>query len=146
MVILGIDPGATGAICAMSVSDDLKVIDVMDMPCVDKELDATVFMDFLVSWAPDHVFMEKAQAMPHQKGMFTYGRLFGEIIGVLKAKLMPYTLVIPQRWKKGELKDMPSGKESSVIRVNQLYPGLKLRKTQHGRSDAILIARYGAKL
>ena len=144
-IFYGIDPGLTGAICAMR--EDLLVIDIMDMPCLDKELDAGAFMDFILSWPTVHVFMEKAQAMPKNGvvAMFNYGRLFGEIVGVLKAKEIPYTLVTPQRWKKIELKDMPAGKESSVIRVNQLYPELRLRKTQHGRSDAVLIARYGIK-
>lgn len=142
-IFYGIDPGLTGAICAMR--EDLLIVDIIDMPCLDKELDAGAFLEFILSWPTVHVFMEKAQGMPKQKGMFNYGRLFGEIIGVLKAKEMPYTLVTPQRWKKFQLKDMPSGKESSVIRVNQLYPEQRLKKSQHGRSDAILIARYGIK-
>lgn len=145
IIIFGIDPGQTGAVCAIK-KEDLSVIDVVDMPCLDKELDASAFMDFIFSWPPGHVYMEKAQAMPHQKGMFNYGRLFGEIIGVLKAREISYTLVPPQRWKKVELKDMSPDKESSVIRVNQLYPSLKLKKTHHGKSDAILIARYGARI
>lgn len=137
----GIDPGLTGAVIVLD--DGLRVIDALDMPCIDKELDATVFIDVFQSWHITHVYIEKAQGMPKQKGMFTYGRLFGEIIGVLKALSIPYTLVTPQAWKKTQLAGMPKEKVSSVIRINQLYPELKLRKTQHGRADAILLCRHG---
>lgn len=38
MRVLGIDPGLTGALCVME-SDDLHVVDVMDIPVIGKELE-----------------------------------------------------------------------------------------------------------
>ena len=146
MKLMAIDPGLTGALCVME-SDDLHVVDVMDMPVIGKELDYDLLYIFLEDWQPKKAVIERAQAMPKQGvvGMFNYGYLYGELNGVLKALRIPYDRVTPQAWKKSQLAGMPKGKVSSVIRVNQLYPELKLRKTQHGRADAILIGRYGCR-
>lgn len=146
MIIYGIDPGATGAIAAIE-QDDMHVVDVIDMPLFEHDLTWPVLRDFLESWPPKHVYLEKAQAMPKQgvTSMFHYGLGYGQVIGCLKAAGIPWTLVRPQTWKARELKDMDRGnKHSAVIRVNQLYPEQSLRMSQHGRADAILIARYGA--
>lgn len=144
MIVLGVDPGLSGALCVIE-SDDLHVVDVMDMPVIGKELDYGLLYIFLEDWRPKRAIIERAQAMPKQGvvGMFNYGYLYGELNGVMKALRVSYDRVTPQAWKKTQLVGMPKGKVSSVIRVNQLYPELKLRKTQHGRADCILIARHG---
>ncbi len=149
MIVGGIDPGLTGAIAAIS-TEDLHVVDVIDMPFIDHDLDWPLFREFMEEWDVKEFWLEKAGAMApagrKQGGtsMFNYGCGYGQLIGALKACAIPYTLIRPQTWKQRELRDMPKEKASSVVRVNQLYPALKLKKSHHGKADAILIARYGA--
>ena len=40
-------------------------------------------------------------------------------------------------------KDMERGKVASIVRVKQLYPELRLKNSEHGKADAILLAVYG---
>lgn len=142
----GIDPGLTGAIAILG--EDGHIAEVIDMPIIDKELDGPGFWYLFNDWDIAHAYIERSQPMPKQGvvSTFHYGALFGDLRTAIKAKGIPQTRVTPQAWKKTQLAGMPKEKIQSVLRVNQLYPELGLRKTQHGRADAILICRHGMGL
>lgn len=145
--IAGIDPGLVGAIAVMD-SDDKRLVDSCSMPIIEREVDTGTLLDILTDWHVTHVFMEKAQAMPRQGvvSMFNYGLSYGMIRGALSAAKIPYTLVHPATWKRVMCKDMKRTKESSLVRVKQLYPELRLKSYEHDIADAILIAVYGLGL
>lgn len=91
------------------------------------------------------VGLESVHAMPMQgvTSMFSMGRGLGIWQGLLAAFEIPYTMITPQRWKKTLMDGMPKGKESSIVRAKQLFPGAELTlKKHHNRADALLIAEY----
>lgn len=148
-MIIGIDPGNTGAIAFL---DDDGLINVEDMPLMangkKKQVNAAELSKIISGMSvmeQPHAYVEKVGAMPGQgvSSMFNFGMGYGVIQGVLAALEIPYTLVTPQRWKKAA---GLIGKEKDNARTlaQQLYAEAPLgRKKDIGRADAILIARFG---
>src|SRR6516162_7770788 len=101
----GIDPGISGAIAFLDPAAP-QGLEVVDMPTLTlaagkRAVDVHALAALLGS-PVDHVFLERAQAMPKQgtTSMFNYGRSFGLIEGILAARGIPYTLVSPVSWKR----------------------------------------------
>jgi len=91
-----------------------------------------------------HVLIEEAQAMPGQgtRSMFTIGLGFGVWLGILATLGLAHTRISPGVWKR--VLGLTNDKEQARLRAQQLYPGASLRrKKDHGRSEALLLARYG---
>lgn len=147
MIICGIDPGVSGALCFMS--EDGKPM-LFDMPILKEGkhtvIDETKVREML---APvSSVFIEKSQSMPGQgiSSTFNYGVGYGIIRGICIGLQIPYTLVHPRTWKKVMMPDMPKEKEASIVRALQLFPSIQLpRKKDHGKADALLICEYGRR-
>lgn len=149
MRIAGIDVGLSGAI---AILDNQGIpLELQDMPVirvVKNEIDAVEVMAILKRQNVSHAFIEKAGAMPGQGvvSMFRFGYSAGLIQGICTALNIPFTLIIPQRWKKSMLDGMPKDKGSSIVRAKQLYPSLELnRKKDHNKADALLIGLYGLR-
>lgn len=165
-MILGIDPGVSGALAlfdpARTAASGLRWI-VEDIPVIGDEkheLNAGVLRDFLRRYSPEHAFMEFVTAMPSiagpdgkRRGMgvagaFRFGGFFYALKAVLACCDVPYTLVTPASWKKFHgLKG--SDKERSRLRAIQLFPELSerlKRKKDQNRAEAALIAEYGRKI
>ena len=148
---LGIDPGFSGALAVLD--KNLQVIHYQDMPIIEvankRELNEPELHSILSRFSPKYenlvVGIEKSQTMPNQ-GIVSSGRYmasYGFLRGLCVGMGLPYYLIRPPSWKKLMLADMPKEKGSSIQKVNQIYPDIKLtRKKDHGISDAILIARY----
>lgn len=155
MIVIGIDPGLTGA-CALC--DDGRLADVFDMPVSGKEVDAAVLADRLGEWLGQtleatgdmpHAFVERQQAYPGQgvSTSFQTGRRFGVVLGVIAALDIPMTLVSPAKWKAAT--KTPKDKDGARARASQLMPGMSKfwsLKKNHGRAEAALIAWYGATI
>lgn len=150
-MIIGIDPGNTGAIAVLDING---FVEVHDMPLMANgkknqvngaEL-SKIIRDIRNRAAGDvHAVVEKVGAMPGQgvSSMFNFGMGYGVIQGVLAGARVSYSPVTPQKWKKAA---GLTGKEKDMARTvaQQLYPEAPLgRKKDIGRADAILIARYG---
>ena len=153
MIILGIDPGLSGALAFLDTRDN--TIDVVDMPTVEvkrnnklkREVSAQLVAAIVVKRHVEAAFLEKVNAMAGQgvSSVFSFGRSAGIIEGVLAAFDIPTTLVTPQAWQKAM--GVRDGKDGSRERAMQLFPAsaeLFQRKKDDGRSDASLIAKYGA--
>ena len=135
------------------MSENLDVIHYQDMPVIEvgnkRELDEPELRNVFSKYSPHYtkltVGIEKSQTMPNQ-GVVSSGRYmasYGFLRGLCVGMGLPYILIRPPSWKKIMLADMPKEKGSSIQKVGQLYPSIKLtRKKDHGISDAILIARY----
>ena len=148
---LGIDPGFSGALAVLD--ENLEVIHYQDMPIIEvakkRELDEPELRDILRRFSPYYINLtvgiEKSQTMPNQ-GIVSSGRYmasYGFLRGLCVGMGLPYILIRPPTWKKAMLADMPKEKGSSIQKVGQIYPNIKLtRKKDHGICDAILIARY----
>ena len=93
------------------------------------------------------MFIENVHARPGQgvTGMFSLGVSLGSVLGVIAALRLPYTLINPGQWKRrAGLTGKP--KDASRARALQLHPELAerlSRKKDHGRAEAVLIARFG---
>ena len=143
--IIGIDPGATGAIAAIhpSLWAPFDEPDVFDMPATAADL-----VGVLSRWHDQgvQVFLEQAQSMPGQgvSSTFKYGVGFGQILGVLAALGIAHRQVSPAVWKRqmGVTKD----KDKARALAQQLFPTASLARVKdHGRAEALLIAEWGRR-
>ena len=155
MILLGIDPGLSGALALYDTSE--QTVEVIDMPVLELvrngkkkgEVSAQALANLLAGRGIKAAFLERVNAMPGQgvTSVFSFGRSTGIVEGILAAYDIPTTLVTPQAWQKAV--GQRAGKDGSRERAMQLFPAqadLFQRKKDDGRSDAALIAYYGAKL
>lgn len=150
--IVGIDPGATGAIVVLEDDHPIeKPIEWITMPVMKvgsaTRVNAAALADFLESVDPVEVYVEQVGAMPGQgvSSMFNFGHNVGTVMGVLGALKIPYSLVTPQSWKKAAGL-IGKDKDAARARAIQLWPDWRvLDKKGEGQAyaDAALIARYG---
>ena len=144
-LILGIDPGQSGAFAFMLNGRPGAV---------------ELLKDVSPAWIKANMIegntfacLERAQAMPNQGSvsMMTYGTGYGRVIGWLEALSIPFALVPPKIWQKqlhtGCKSDDP--KVRTLQAVEHLFPGLNLRATERSKKphlgivDAVAIAHYG---
>jgi crossover junction endodeoxyribonuclease RuvC len=147
--IWGIDPGLTGAIVFLSDQE----VEIHDMPTLvvsgnKRTISAVGVADILASKKHPCV-IEKVASRPGQgvTSMFSFGMGYGIVLGVAAALMIPINYVTPQQWQR-EMK-VQSGKDASRQRAMELYPqhsAFFARKKDHGRADALLIARWGLLL
>lgn len=150
MRILGIDPGATGA---MVLLEDGQPIEWADMPIMKvgaaTRVNPAALTDFIASCCCTHVYVEAVHSMPKQgvASSFNFGHSTGTIMGVLGAMGLPHTLITPQAWKKSAGL-IGTDKDAARARAIQLWPKwTDLNKKGKGQAlaDAALIALHGAK-
>jgi len=153
--ILGIDPGASGALCCLCTKTN--TIEVIDMPTVlikrgqrmVNQVQPALVVAAIQQLNPDQAIVERVSAMPGQgvSSMFAFGRAAGVLEGALAGLGIPYTDVPPATWVK--VMGVRGGKDGARNRAIELYPkhaGLFARVKDDGRADACLIATYGAGL
>jgi crossover junction endodeoxyribonuclease RuvC len=149
MIVLGIDPGATGAI---AVFQNGIFMTVRDMPTVTDHgkarVDAAALARLIADLpgSPVIAFLERAGARPGQgvTSMFNYGMAYGIVLGVLGAAMIPVTLVTPLMWKNAYR--VPRDKDGARSRASQLIPTAAAhwpRASDHGRAEAALIGLFG---
>lgn len=156
MIILGIDPGVTGAIAVLTST---KRLDVYDLPFMidsnksKRRLHISGLCQLLREikggkngYEGIVAYLEQAQAMPKQgvSSTFAYGRTNGIIEGALGALEVRTIRVIPAVWKRrlGLLGGQVKG--ASIHRAKELYPDAPLSLAKHhNRAEAILIGHYG---
>jgi crossover junction endodeoxyribonuclease RuvC len=151
---IGIDPGLSGAIAIIS-PESLKIFDMPTMTVerngkAKRQVSASELAEmlYLYSGRDCHVYCERVSAMAGQgvTSVFSFGRSFGMIEGILAAFKMPVTFVPPATWVKAVGRGQ--GKDASRARAMELFPSdqdqFKLKKWD-GRADAALIAYWGKK-
>ena len=153
MIIIGIDPGISGAI---SILENKKVVEIFDMPTMidgkknKKQVNGAqvtnIIKDKLNLSKEIVVVVEHVNAMPGQgvTSMFNFGQSFGVIKGVCSALNVPIYFVRPTKWKK-YFNLIKTNKDASRTKVIQIYPEISSqlsRKKDSNKADAILIARY----
>jgi len=153
MIIVGIDPGVSGAI---SVMENKKVVEVFDMPTMidgkknKKQVNGSQVTNIIKEKLNDGkeivAVIEHVNAMPGQgvTSMFNFGQSFGVIKGICAALSIPIYFIRPTKWKK-YFNLIKTNKDASRTKVIQIYPEISSqlsRKKDSNRADAILIARY----
>ena len=143
-MILGIDPGKTGALAW--VHDDGLLPHIVDMPDVTGAALAAVLADMIHDNRPDVAWVEQVHAMPRQgvSSTWKFAEGYGVILGALGALGVPVRLVTPAAWKKAAR--LPKDKTAARQRAIELWPDLSerfARVKDDGRAEAALIALYG---
>ena len=160
MIIIGIDPGVSGAICALQLK---KYIQVYEMPTmIDGKKNkrqvngaevTNIFTKELANLTSDNTYqndvrvvVEHVTAMPGQgvTSMFNFGQSFGVIKGICAALKLPIYFVRPTKWKK-HFNLIKTHKDASRTKAIEIYPEISSqlsRKKDSNKADAILIARY----
>ena len=155
MIVLGFDPGITGAVAALC---DGKVIAVTDMPVVDKRISSGTLrrrvsahgvadiVQKLLNTDTVEAWIEQVAPRPGEGRVssFSFGRSVGVIEGVLAGLGVSTSFVTPQEW----MRELRVPRDGSIGRAIELCPYLSgelQRKKDHGRADAILLAPFGAR-
>lgn len=140
MIYIGIDPGARGGIGIINEETFMEFA----FPYSNEAL-----IDICQLYQDKaFVVVENVHAMPGQgvTSMFSFGKNFGYILGVLEAFQMSYTLVDPRTWK--HYFGITADKRSSIYKCQELFPGVNLlptprcKKESDGMAEALLIARW----
>ena len=153
MIIIGIDPGISGAI---SILQNKKVLEVFDTPTMidgkknKKQVNGAQLANIIKNRLTENqeivVIVEHVNAMPGQgvTSMFNFGQSFGVVKGICAALNLPIYFVRPAKWKK-YYNLINTNKDASRTKAIELYPknaSELSRKKDSNRADAILIARY----
>jgi crossover junction endodeoxyribonuclease RuvC len=149
-LILGIDPGVTGAWAIIDHRGNLVLVG--DLPVAGegarRMVAGAVLADIIKHHRPDRAVVERVGAMPGQgvASMFKFGQAVGTVVGVLAALAVPTLYVAPAVWKRHH--NLPADKESARQRALELWPARAsdfARKLDHGRAEASLIGLWGVR-
>ena len=121
MIVIGIDPGITGAMATIVTGDGIELATVEDIPTSPRgktgrrQIDAVALARKFDSVSAAAAYIEHAQASPQMgvSGSFGYGETFGVILGVLATHGFAVHLVRPQRWRQDLGLRKGSGKSAS---------------------------------
>ena len=155
MLVIGIDPGISCAICFFHKG---KVLDVIDMPVMNdgkknkRQLNASQIFNEMSEVQQKYnnekicVVIEQVSAMPGQgvTSMFNFGQSFGALKGICAAMQLPMYFVRPAKWKK-YFNLIKSEKQASRTKAIEIFPQIsnKLSKKKDiNKADAILISSY----
>lgn len=152
-MILGIDPGVTGAVAILS--DTGELIDVQDMPSLPdgakgrQAVNAPLLASIVRTAAASRAFCELVGPRPGDGavGAFGFGRSRGVIEGVLGGAGVPVVMIAPPVWKRAA--GIPPGRENkdaaraAAIARWPAMAALFARKSDVDRAEAALIALAG---
>lgn len=149
--IVGIDPGAHGAIALLDLHG--RIQNIHDMPTIKVKVGKTNrerisvqgFIDLLRGVDVEIVVIEQVGGMTGQSASaaFTFGLGCGLIHGAISALNLPACFIPPQRWKKAA--GLGPDKGSARLMAQQLWPDKAkqfARVKDDGRAEAALIARH----
>jgi crossover junction endodeoxyribonuclease RuvC len=159
-IYIGLDPGSTGAMAA--VNNEGELLEWGRFPLVKVGNKKVLDIQGISVWIEERginmgvrVTVEKVHAMPGQgvTSMFSFGRSFGILEGIVISQNLPIQYAAPQAWQKVMLAGKPRGKgatkTSAVAAACELWPQLHKTlkvKAAWGVADAALIAEYGRRM
>ena len=142
-VILGIDPGLTGALAWLH--HDGHLLGVVDMPVLGGEVNAAMLLmdDELREGRVDQAILEWPGVMPHdgRAQCRSMGITLGTLSTVLTARHIPVHRVAPGTWKRAL--NLTSNKDQSRAMAMRQWPTMAhqfTRKKDDGRAEAALLA------
>jgi len=155
MLVIGIDPGISGAICFFEEGQIKEIIDMPTMadgkknkrqingPQTYNEIYSRIKK---VSKNDITVVIEQVSAMPGQgvTSMFNFGQSFGVLKGICSAMQLSMQFVRPAKWKKyfGLIKAEKDASRTKVIEIFPYVSSQLSRKKDSNKADAILIASF----
>lgn len=153
MLILGIDPGLTGALALLDRQGRVELAE--ELPTIQRgggkgkvrrELDPAGLAHLLRPHAASIrlALVEAVASRPGQgvASVFSLGHSLGVIHGTLGTLGIPLHPVAPSTWKKAM--GLGSDKEAARAMAARLFPSIPLhRKADHNMAEALLLARHG---
>ena len=155
MLIIGIDPGISGAICFF---EDGQINEIIDMPLMadgkknKRQINGPqVYNEVLkrINKFPKKdiiVVIEQVSAMPGQgvTSMFNFGQSFGVLKGICSAMQLSMFFIRPAKWKKyfGLIKTEKDASRTKVIEIFPYISSELSRKKDSNKADAVLIASF----
>lgn len=166
MVVIGIDPGLSGAVAALDSQQGVPAIFDMSV----EKLSPTSKTNTIHVWSLAAVLsqydrdslclVERVSAMPRRDpetgeetkmgatSSFNFGFGAGIIYAVAKVYFNDVRLVMPSVWKRHHSL-LKTQKDAARLYAIDRYPeaaGYLTRKKDSGRADALLIAKYGEEV
>jgi len=155
MLIIGIDPGISGAICFF---EDGQVKEIIDMPVMadgkknKRQVNGPQTYNEIstrINKFPKKdiiVVIEQVSAMPGQgvTSMFNFGQSFGVLKGICSAMQLSMFFIRPAKWKKyfGLIKTEKDASRTKVIEIFPYISSQLSRKKDSNKADAVLIASF----
>ena len=155
MLIIGIDPGISGAICFF---EDGQVKEIIEMPVMadgkknKRQINGPQTYNEILKRINKFqkkdiiVVIEQVSAMPGQgvTSMFNFGQSFGVLKGICSAMQLSMHFVRPAKWKKyfGLIKTEKDASRTKVIEIFPYISSQLSRKKDSNKADAILIASF----
>ena len=155
MLIIGIDPGISGAICFF---EDGQVKEIIDMPVMaegkknKRQINGPQTYNEILKRINKFqkkdiiAVIEQVSAMPGQgvTSMFNFGQSFGVLKGICSAMQLSMFFVRPAKWKKyfGLIKTEKDASRTKVIEIFPYISSELSRKKDSNKADAVLIASF----
>lgn len=160
MIVIGIDPGATGALAAIEFnSGEVKLLWDIDLERTSEMLGplSDLMLDYPgkpLAIIEHQQYMAKGGRAQGAKSAFALGVGYGFWKGFFDAFGAEVKVVRPQVWQKyhfGSGTVISDPKERSIRRATHIFPKVRLiakggRVPRHGRADALLIAAFGVAI
>jgi len=151
-VIIGIDPGLSGALAFLG-DKGLIVIDMPTLKAGSKRAIDEVELARIIDAAYklgdiEFAVLEQVATRPGEGavGAFTFGRGYGLLRGILRAHYIPIIDCTPARWKRDLGIKAGAGKDASRALAKERFQRdaeLFNRVKDDGRADASLLAYWG---
>lgn len=155
MLIIGIDPGISGAICFF---ENGQVKEIINMPVMadgkknKRQINGPQTYNEILKRINSYpkkditVVIEQVSAMPGQgvTSMFNFGQSVGVIKGICSAMQLSMFFIRPAKWKKyfGLIKTEKDASRTKVIEIFPYISSELSRKKDSNKADAILIASF----
>lgn len=146
MIYIGIDPGAKGAMALLY--DNSRVPEIIPY---NKEEYIDRLRLLFYEEAECICCIESVHALPKQgiTSTWNFGVSYGWLLGLLDTLAIPYQPIAPYKWKNEF--GLNSDKAKSIEVCKQLFPGIKLfrtersRKEDDGLAEAVLMSLYAKR-
>ena len=145
MIIMGVDPGASGGIVA--IHDSFIVEGMVLKKFSLREQWAWIYYR---KSGEIKAYLEAVHSMPRDgvRSAFSFGRSYGNLEAFLVAAEIPFERVTPSVWqkefglikRKGETHTEKKNRHKSL--AQEMFPSVKVT---HAVADALLIAEYGRR-
>ena len=146
-IYVGIDPGKKGAMAIIGHSNATGETYM----CKIIPYDPQEYIKALKQYNGATVCIEQVHSISKQgiASSFTFGVMYGWLLGMLDTIGVSYQAVSPQKWKKEY--GLNSDKAKSIEVCHRLFPNVSLKRTERckkdddGFAESLLLAEYARR-